>query len=47
MQFRGRYLSCSIRAQSQEIDGLRYESAEAAFQGQKGIRSTRTCLPVT
>lgn len=36
MQFRGRYYflsnfyPCSI-----EIDGLRYESAEAAFQGQK------------
>lgn len=39
MQFRGRYYflsnfyPCSI-----EIDGVRYESAEAAFQGQKSVQ---------
>lgn len=39
MQFRGRYYFLSNFYPSPiEIDGLRYESAEAAFQGQKSVQ---------
>lgn len=48
MRFRGRYYflsnfyPCSI-----EIDGIRYESAEATFQGQKTQSGWASASPLT